>query len=182
MKKKRSLLSRIFFQDSPEEEVAMPAYAPASGVATTLSRGDALQIDKAEITIIDHSGTAYNAGTDGGDMDKTELYVPDDQTEFLGPAETTDEPEETLAASESEETLPVPEAEPAPAPDTGLLCGKCGFANRESDKFCGGCGIPAAPPTPPAISGPMPFCDQCGTKNEKMENFCGSCGNKLTVS
>jgi len=65
-----------------------------------------------------------------------------------------------------------------PLEPSGKIC-KCGFKNREKDKFCGGCGESLAAQASPEKTKTITFCGKCGTKNEDGEAFCFNCGNKL---
>jgi len=70
-----------------------------------------------------------------------------------------------------------------------LLCNKCGKENKDSSKFCTGCGsiiITAIQPairmgdTPLTETGNSGFlCTQCGKQNKGSAKFCVTCGYKL---
>ena len=52
-----------------------------------------------------------------------------------------------------------------------MRCANCGVDNRETAKFCGGCGAQLASK-----------CPSCGTANRSIAQFCDSCGKALATA
>jgi hypothetical protein len=51
-------------------------------------------------------------------------------------------------------------------------CSSCSHENRESARFCGGCGQPLSTTV---------RCAACGTDNPRDQRFCDECGNALAA-
>ena len=60
-----------------------------------------------------------------------------------------------------------------------MICKNCGTENRDTAKFCMGCGAKLELPATPAPEEKSIFCATCGTQNSGTASFCKNCGTAL---
>ncbi len=78
-------------------------------------------------------------------------------------------------------------AEPAvalgePGEPDGRVCGKCGRAALEGDKFCAKCGATLPALAAPVVSDAIELaCPNCGQPHTAADRFCAKCGQSLVA-
>ena len=71
-------------------------------------------------------------------------------------------------------------------PSGGAPCAACGTPFEVGDRFCMGCGAPAASPAAAAAAAPAaasaPVCGFCGEALVPGDSFCAGCGQRAAVA